>query len=68
MLYSNNWTIDPFFDQLFERRLRRRQHVHEERPSEHHAEQQRVSSHPGQGRVRGHHGVRHGRQVLQREG
>lgn len=50
------------------RGLRRRQHVDEERPSEHQAEQQRVPSHPGQGRVRGHHGVRHGREVLQRAG
>lgn len=49
------------------RGLRSCEYVNEEGPSEHQADQQRVPSHPGQGRVGGHHGVRHGCQVLQRE-
>lgn len=41
---------------------------HEERPSEYPAGRQRVPSHPGQGCVRGHHGMWPGCEVLQRKG
>lgn len=42
--------------------------VYEARPSEHQAVRQRVPTHPGQGRVGSHHGVRPGCEILQREG